>query len=287
MEEQNLMEYLPKVSFEAIPIKELVADQEYQRNLSEKHVRRAVANFDIYQINPVKVSRRDGKNYVFNGQHTVEIVAEVSGSRDTPVWCMVYDDLAYRHEADIFANQQKYVKTLTSYEIFMANIEAGNHKQLLIKELVESFELKIVPVPKQSGICAVGALEYIYDHCGYEILNRTIRLVIGAWEGSQLSLGASVLKGVAKLLFVYDTNIKDEVFIDKLSNVSEKEIIRTARERRGGTMGFAEAILLVYNKKMHNPLPLEKLYVRIPKRKLSFDGDYPQGTNKGDIETVV
>lgn len=43
--------------------------------------------------NPVKVSRRNGINYVFNGQHTIEIVALVSGSRDTPVWCMVYDIL--------------------------------------------------------------------------------------------------------------------------------------------------------------------------------------------------
>ena len=277
MDERN--RYLPNVSFEAIPIKELVADQNYQRNLSEKHVKRAVANFDLYQINPVKVSRRDGKNYVINGQHTVEIVATVSGSRDTPVWCMIYEDLVYCHEADIFANQQKYVKSLTPYEIFMANIEAGNDKQLLLNELVESFELKIVSMPRPSGICAVGALEYIYDHCGYEVLSRTLRLVIGAWEGSQISLEASMLKGVARLLFVFDTSIKDEIFIDKLSTVSEKEIIRTAKERRGGTMGFAEAMLIVYNRKMRNPLPLEKLYIRLPKRKISFSEDYPKGGN--------
>lgn len=60
----------------------------------------------------MKVSRRDGINYVFNGQHTIEIVAAVSGSRETPVWCMIYDDLSYEHEADIFANQQKYVLSL-------------------------------------------------------------------------------------------------------------------------------------------------------------------------------
>lgn len=55
---------------------------------------------------PVKVSRRDGINYVFNGQHTIEIVALVSGSRDTPVWCMIYDELCYEHEADIFASDE-------------------------------------------------------------------------------------------------------------------------------------------------------------------------------------
>ena len=85
--------YVPNVHFEQIPIKNLVSNQEYQRNLSLHHISMAAKNFDLYQINPVKVSRRDGINYVFNGQHTIEIVAQVSGSRETPVWCMIYDDL--------------------------------------------------------------------------------------------------------------------------------------------------------------------------------------------------
>ena len=61
-------DFVPNVHFELIPIKNLVSNQEYQRNLSDLHVKRAAENFDLYQINPVKVSRRDGVNYVFNGQ---------------------------------------------------------------------------------------------------------------------------------------------------------------------------------------------------------------------------
>lgn len=263
-EERNLNMYLPNVKFEAIPINQLVSDQEYQRALSEKHVKRAAAHFDLHQINPVKVSRRDGVNYVFNGQHTMEIVAQVSGSKETPVWCMVYEDLEYRAEADIFANQQKYVKSLTPFEIFKANTEAGSDKQLLIKELVESYHLELVSFPKQNGIMAVAALEYIYDRYGYEILSRTLRLCIGAWEGHPQSLGASILKGIARVLKVFGTDIKDEIFIDKLGNVSIKEIIRTAKERKGGAIGYSEAMVLEYNKKGHSALSIQKLHVHIP-----------------------
>jgi hypothetical protein len=135
--------FVPNVHFELIPIKNLVSNQEYQRNLSLRHVQNAAEHFDLYQINPVKVSCRDGMNYVFNGQHTIEIVALVSGSRDTPVWCMIYDDLNYENEAYVFANQMKYVKPLKPYEVFMANIEAGSDKQLIIKDLVESYSLSI------------------------------------------------------------------------------------------------------------------------------------------------
>ena len=90
---EDFKEYVPNVRFELIQIKNLVSNQDYQRNLSQTHILRAAEHFDLYQINPVKVSRRDGINYVFNGQHTIEIVAMVSGSRETPVWCMIYDDL--------------------------------------------------------------------------------------------------------------------------------------------------------------------------------------------------
>lgn len=91
----DLMQFVPKVHFEQIPIRNLVSNQEYQRNLSQHHVQRAAANFDLYQINPVKVSRRNGINYVFNGQHTIEIVALVSGSRRHPcgAWYTMTSDM--------------------------------------------------------------------------------------------------------------------------------------------------------------------------------------------------
>lgn len=43
-----------------------------------------------YIINPVKVSRRDGINYVFNGQHTIEMwpLFPVPGIRRSGAWCM-------------------------------------------------------------------------------------------------------------------------------------------------------------------------------------------------------
>ena len=252
--------YLPKIKFEAIPINRLVCNQSYQRKLSKKNIRRVVKNFDLYQINPVKVSRRDGINYVMNGQHTIEIIAEVSGSRETPVWCMIYDDLQYQREADIFANQQKYVKSLTSYEIFNASIEAGDDHALMIRDLVKDYGLEIYPANLDGRICAVGALEWIYSSFGYDVLSRTLRLLVRTWEGTQLSLGASVLKGTAKITAIYDIELKDELFIEKLSAVSIKEVLRNAREWGGGPIGIAQAMLVVYNKKLKNPLPMYCLF---------------------------
>ncbi len=257
--------FVPQVHFELIPIKDLVSNQDYQRNLSISHMEKAAENFDLNQINPVKVSRRDGINYVFNGQHTIEIVAMVSGSRETPVWCMVYDELEYKNEANIFANQQKYVKPLLPYEIFMANLEAGSHQQLLIRDLVESFNLTIGPSKAPGVICAISSLETIYTKYGYQTLSRTLRLVIATWEGDCNSLSANILKAVAKLINTFRDKLDDEVFKEKLGTVSLKLLTRTAKERQSGTLGYCEAMLIIYNgKKKFNQyrLPISMLYAK-------------------------
>jgi len=252
--------FVPHVHFELVPIKDLVSNQDYQRNLSMLHVKKAVANFDLNQINPIKVSRRDGVNYVFNGQHTAEIVAMASGSRDTPVWCMIYDDLIYTEEADIFANQMKNVKPLSPLEIFNANCEAGNDKELLIRSLVESYDLHISSSTLPGNIVAVATLEAIYDKYGYEMLDRVLKLIIMTWEGEPKSFSSNILNGLARLLYAYQDDIKDDVFKAKLGEISIKEISKTAKERRAGSLGYAEAMLIFYNKKMKGPLAWNMLY---------------------------
>jgi len=255
--------YLPKVTFEAIPIKDLVSSQEYQREISNAHVQKAAENFDLYQINPVKVSRRNGINYVFNGQHTIEIVALVSGSRETPVWCMVYEDLIYEHEADIFANQGKFVKPLQAIEIFQANLEANNEKQLTIKALVESYGLNISGTKAPGNICAVSTLEKIFTTYNYHVLDRTIKLIAGTWEGDCNSFSANIMRAVAKLIAVYKNELNDDVFKERLGDISIKQLIRTAKERRPGTMGVAEAMVIEYNGKKkisQYRLSIQRLY---------------------------
>jgi len=279
--QEDYSQFVPNVRFEQIPIRMLVSNQDYQRNLSQSHVSRTADNFDLYQINPVKVSRRNGINFVFNGQHTIEIVARVSGSRDTPVWCMVYDDLDYQGEADIFAKQQKFIKTLSPYEIFMANIEAGNEEQLTIKSLVESYSLTLSSSYKAPGsICAISALEFIYNKYGLKVLDTTLFVAVSTWEGDPVSLAANMLKGIAKLIVAYDSALRLDQFVERLSRVSPKEITRSAKERQNGSLGFAEAMLQVYNKRTKYPLSYTRLF------KSKYDTAYEESEQLPENEGI-
>src|SRR5574344_2685892 len=174
---------------------------------------------------------------------------------------MIYDDLDYKEEADIFANQQKYVKPLTPYEIFIANVEAGNNEQLTIKALIESYGLFLSPVKAPGGICAISTLEFIYRKFGFHILDQTLRLCIGTWDGDTNSLTANILKGAAKLIMSYENELNYDIFKEKIGRCSVKEITRMAAERKNGSLGYAEAMLTIYNNKRQKfALEWSKLY---------------------------
>ena len=291
METNELMQFVPDVKFELIPISNLVSNQEYQREIKAGHVRETAENFDLFQVNPVKVSRRDGINYVIDGQHTVEIVAAASGSRETPVWCMVYDNLVYEHEADIFAEQQRFKRKLTPYEIFKASIEAGNEKELLIKDLIESYGLRISDNKHRNCICCVSCVIDIHDRYGYQMLNRVLGLVVATWQGEAYSLSECILSGVARVLYCYGDKIDDDTFKSRLGQVSIKELTRSAREIKAGSLGYASAILNYYNKRARAPLRWDALYAtkipKLPKGRRMIASTAPVKTDKAKQEEPV
>jgi len=253
-------EFVPKFHMELIPINNLVSNQDYQRKLSQCHIDRMVENFDLNQINPVKVSRRNESYFVINGQHTIETIAMVSRSRKCPVWCMVYDNLEYTHEAKIFAEQQKYTKPLSSFEIFMANLEADSDRHIIIKDIVEQCGLRLASTGRNGCICAVSSLSEIFEKYGYEGLDRTLRLIVRTWEGDTNSLTANMLRGVAYLLATFGKSLRDDLFAERVGSVSAREIMRIAKERRAGSIGYSETMVLLYNKKSKSTLSITRLY---------------------------
>ena len=98
------------------------------------------------------------------------------------------------------------------------------------------------------------------------MLDRTLLLVVSTWEGDVDSLSSNMLKGIARLIAAYGENLKDEQFVDRLSKVSVREVIRTAKDRHAGTQGYAEAVLLQYNKRLKYPLRWDSLSGTLEKK---------------------
>ena len=88
------------------------------------------------------------------------------------------------------------------------------------------------------------------------------------WEGEQKSFSANIMNGLARFLYSYQAKINESIFKEKLGNISIKELTKTAKERKAGSLGFAEAMLIFYNKRLKNPLSWNELYeIRIDRKK--------------------
>ena len=108
------------------------------------------------------------------------------------------------------------------------------------------------------------------------MLNRVLSLIIMTWEGEQKSFSANIMNGLARFLYAFDDKINETAFKEKLGSISVKALAKTAKERRAGSLGYAEAMLIFYNKRLKNPLPWEGLYTtKVGKKKKVADSDDP------------
>ena len=77
----------------------------YQRELNTDRVHKIVKQFDERVANEPKVSYRDGRYYVFDGQHTIAARVERNGGKPLMILCKVYYGLTEKDEARLFAEQ--------------------------------------------------------------------------------------------------------------------------------------------------------------------------------------
>lgn len=89
---------------------------EYQRVLRTRKVEEISATFSEYVANEPRVSYRDGRYHVFDGQNTIEARIACNGGHDLPILCKVFHGLSKKDEALLFAVQTGISTDLTAGE---------------------------------------------------------------------------------------------------------------------------------------------------------------------------
>ena len=109
---------------------------------------------------------------------------------------------------------------------------------------------------------------------GFHTLDRVLRLCVATWEGAPMSFSSNMLNAIARLDNAYGETMKDDTFKEKVGRVSVREISRTARERRAGSLwALQKLILLEYNEKIQVFTSiLSKLYThKTPEKKRTIN----------------
>lgn len=231
----------------------LVVDKAYQREIQQDRVKRIVANFNPALVNPIKVSHRDGRYYVFDGQHTLASLRMQNHSPSLMVDCKVYEGLSQEDEARLFAEQNGISRAVESIAKFKALYAAGDVDVVEMVRLVErsGFYMDFSKSKKINRITAVAKTYKVFKAVSSSDFIEILSLIKESWEGIPESLNTEIIGGMYLFYKTYKGEYKRKTLVTQLSKVSPAIIIREGKAfSNGGDARFARQILNIYNKNL-------------------------------------
>ena len=179
---------LPKCRYEYCHLDSglLTPCAEYQRLLRTEKVSQIAENFSEYIANEPKVSFRDGRYYVFDGQNTVEARRTCNGGKNLIIRCKVFYGLTKEDEATLFAIQTGISTYLTAGERLRANLVAENPDVCLFVGITSGagvgFAYDGIRAPWK--IYCIGTAYELYKQYGHGHYVEMLRIIGEAWKGN-------------------------------------------------------------------------------------------------------
>lgn len=247
-------------SYEWIPASQLMNNSEIQRMRNSQRVHKIVKNFNPQLVNPIKVSHRDGKYYVFDGAHTLAALIEIHrirGESDFLVLCRVFQGLTLEDEARLFALQSGYVEAVQMGYRIRALEVAKDPEVLDFLHVTRESGLSIAPgqcVTHNGNIAAVVAAFKAYRELGAKEYLRMLKGIHRTWAGESWSITKYMLGGMARFLKMYEFNMN--TFVKLFRHITYDNIVEGAAKYAGMTKdgAFAASIAEIFDSLSATPL---------------------------------
>ena len=175
-----------KFAYQMVNSALLIPCIEYQRMLRMEKVSQIAENFSEYIANEPKVSYRDGRFYVFDGQNTVEARRTCNGGKDVTIRCKVFYGLTKEDEATLFAIQTGNATCLTAGERLRANLVAENPDALYFVGITSNAgaEFAYDGIRAPWKIYCIGTAYELYKQYGCERYVEMLHIINEAWKGN-------------------------------------------------------------------------------------------------------
>ena len=203
----------------------------YQRGVERKRVELIARDFNEYIVNEPKVSFRNGRYYVMDGQHTIEGCILLNGGEDRPILCKVYTGLTMEQEALLFAEQNGHAAPLSAGIRLRAKVVGGDAPSKAFVAATNRVGLSLNYDSMQLSdyrISCVGTALKLYDQLGEEIYCEALRHIVEAWESRPDSFRAAVLRGVMYFVQVYNAEELEQLFTAIQGDPAEFGVIMAA-----------------------------------------------------------
>lgn len=208
-----------------ILVSDLNVDPEAQRALTPGWVKAHVAIFDADQLGYIVVNKRsNGKYYVVDGQHRVDLMRQV-GWGDQMVHCELFEGLTQAEEAELFLARNDR-KSVTPFDKFRVAVTAGDPVCVDIQKIVTEHGMAISSYGQDGHITAVQSLRKVYmgggikaQKEGPKALANTLKVIVQAWGKSPSSISGQIIQGIGLVHLRYDGKIDQKAMINKLAPI--------------------------------------------------------------------
>ena len=253
---QNEKKYTIKKAYRQELSSDLHIDKSYQRPLSEARIRKICQEFHELIVNVIKVSLRDGKFYVFDGQHTKAALERLNGGKPVMVDVMVYEFVGLTSgeqrelEAEMFAWQTGNSRHVESPLRFRAFFESKDPEVIQFHEITNSAGvlMDFTRGEQDRKLICIKEAWNAWNDLGNSLYIDMLKQILHIWGGDKNSLQAPIIGGMSKFFKAYHDKLDRQVLFDALSSESPLRIIKDGAKSPGHSkFKYTRQILMRYN----------------------------------------
>lgn len=227
----------PKPNLKWLPIKELIIDRNYQRDMDSAHVQRIMEKFQWRFFQAITVTPVKGGYSVIDGQHRVGAARNIQGIDKVP--CLVLEEISVEEQARAFVTMNKTQKRVTPLDMFWAGVAAEEEEYMILDDIFNKSGVRVYSsmggsLPPKTTT-AVNTVRKLYRRFGRTSIEAALKIIVTAWEDERDALTACNIEAV-------------ESFI-RLEEVSPDKMVLALRKWRPKDL-IAKARLLAYEKRI-------------------------------------
>ena len=253
-----------KYEYRQVNSKFIVSDMDYQRLLQTEGVKKIINNFNPMKVNPPKLSLRDGKYYVWDGQSTTTVLKHMNDGKDLMINCLVYCELSKEDEGWLFITQDFGKRKINSNDYIKASYTLKlDETDVSMIDIARDLGL-IIDFSGTNGtnkIICLAALKSIYKRTDLDTYKNILTVAKESWFGQGESFTREILNGLYILFDVYKGQISISTLIKQLRNKTTPNAIKARGNNNLSLKGharYAIEIIEVYNHNLQGKNKLDK-----------------------------
>lgn len=271
-----------------VPVEALFSDHRYQRDVDMARVQAMAAEFDPDAINQITVSERPGGRFaVLDGFHRVELMRYL-GWADQKMPAFIYQGLTLAEEAALFRKLNADRRQPSRLVLFKSAVTAGDPDAVAMNEIFIRLGLSPSSGPGARNIRSLGKAEKIVKLAGPQVLEMTLTVMLGAWDGNDDALNGDLLSGIA--LLIYSTSVDPKHLRERLSDHTPGMVLNKAKVTKDVNSeltlpaAVATVVTSFYNSRLRAPQRLPQFGYRGWPKGIKASGA-PYGYGWSDTDT--